>query len=95
MLTFGAKKEPVGDGLQQQEIPRQQARGFIAPLGDVLEERAGVGHFSQEPQVQVCFKAWGAQAAIPFRVSALADAGQRLLRSSRAGFRRKLNWCGT
>jgi hypothetical protein len=91
MLTFGAKKEPVGDGLQQQEIPRQQARGFIAPLGDVLEERAGVGHFFKEPQVQVCFKARGAQAAILLRVSALADAGQRLLTSWRAGFPGKMN----
>jgi hypothetical protein len=85
------KKEPVGDGLQQQQIPRQQARSFIAPLGDVLEERAGVGHFSQEPQVQVCFKAWGAQAAILLRVSALADARQRLLRSWRAGAPGKMN----
>ncbi len=47
--------------------------------------------FFQEPQVQVCFKAWGAQAAIPFRVSALADAGQRLLTSWRAGFPGKMN----
>jgi len=85
------KKEPVGDGLQEKQIPRQQARGFIAPLGDVLEERAGVGHFFKEPQVQVCFKARGAQAAILLRVSALADAGQRLLRSWRAGAPGKMN----
>jgi hypothetical protein len=85
------KKEPVGDGLQQKQIPRQQARSFIAPLGDVLEERAGVGHFFKEPQVQICFKARGAQAAILLRVSALADAGQRLLTSWRAGFPGKMN----
>jgi hypothetical protein len=91
MLTFGAKKNRWVMASSSNRS-RANRRAASSPRYAMCWRSGRVSDiFFQEPQVQVCFKAWGAQAAIPFRVSALADAGQRLLTSWRAGFPGKMN----